>query len=303
MSAGGGRNVLFVGGLVLLLLVTLGLAGGAAAGTFGETESLGKSKGLEYMRARHLDVSMQAGAPAVCNGEASVVGGGGSINGASRNAMLNASYPPSPGESWQAEGRTLGMRARTVTSYAVCGANDVTFSANPVNDIPPGGTFNTGDECADGERPIGGGLRGVGGNAVIRGLIPRPEFPIPGLYDWTGRVVNLHETESSDVTFFRACTSAYTLRYRSAAEGVPAAQQGKVTARCKRQEAVAAGGFEWTKGGMPQLGVWAVATQPWDSSDDRRATPDDGWRVRSHNDSGQRMKLTTYAICKAKPPG
>jgi hypothetical protein len=268
-------------------------AAGAHGGSAGPTISLGKSRGLEYMKAKHENVITQAGAPANCDGDASVIGGGGSISGPSGNAMLNASYPVTAGEGWQAEGRGPAGSPRTVATYALCGVNDVTFSSDTVPLIP-GGSFNRGVECTGSEQRIGGGLRGVGGNVVIRGLVPHPD----NTYDWISRTVNLHATQSANVTFYDACTSSYDLRYRDAAERVADGQQGKVTARCTRREAVAAGGFEWTRGGSFQPGAWAVATQPWDSNEDAGKVPDDGWRIRSHNDSGQRMKLTAYAICK-----
>ena len=73
--------------------------------------SLGKSKGLEYMRAKHLQVVTQTTQPAICDSGTSVVGGGGSMAGPAPESTLNETYPSQP-TAWHAEGNTTPARGR-----------------------------------------------------------------------------------------------------------------------------------------------------------------------------------------------
>jgi hypothetical protein len=285
-----GRRWLAAGAVVAAFCA---LAGSANAGT--PTVSLGSVGTIEYLKSTNTDVLTQDGRTAECDAGDSAIGGGGAISGSTRNSHLNASFPRSfPG--WAAEGRTTGVTERTVTAYAVCGEQPTTFNGQ-VTTLPSAGdpqatqTDSLGD-CASGETAIGSGIEVTGANVRIVGTAPPP----PGGSGWTS-AENVDAVQSTGATFWRGCTSGYDGTTRTAKTKIKPGDAGAAAAACKRSEAVIAGGFESLRGGEPAFSTWATSTRPFDSRDDRRKVPDDGWRATVHNGSGAKTVLRAVAVC------
>lgn len=257
--------------------------------TPGPTESLGKAKGLEYVRAKSEGVVSQDGAPADCDAERSATGGGGQISGNPEDAFLNATYPTQlSADGWQAEGTTTGS-ARTVTTYGVCGPDEVTYVASAGFVIGEGNAYAPNNACPGDAMATGGGVRGEGGNL----LIVRTQWSLPpSTPDWTSVVQNAPGTGDSTVTSFAGCSADYDLRYRKSKAEVRANRAGKAIVKCKTGEAVTGGGLDF-----PTYNSWAYATRPWDSKD-RKKVPEDGWLVRHYNGNALPYELTAFAVCK-----
>jgi hypothetical protein len=263
----------------------------AQAATPGPTVSLGKSHGLEYVRAKIKDVVSQAGAPANCDAGDSATGGGGFISGAGINASLSATYPTSlAGAGWQGEGHTLGASGRTVTSYAICGADEVTYTTHDTVIGQNGALLTSEGPCNVGSHVTGGGVRAQGGNVVIARSLPDSAQS-----GWDILVFNPLNSSSSTVSPFAGCSDAYELRYRQEAGQVKPATIGKVVARCKGREAVTGGGFKY----VGPYEAWDLATRPWDSRADNGKTPDDGWSASFYNSlEDAPVDVTAFAVCK-----
>jgi hypothetical protein len=263
----------------------------AQAGLPGAPVSLGKSHGLKYVRAKFTDVVSQAGPPAPCDPGRYLTGGGGSISGAGMNAGLNATYPSISlaGQAWQAEGQTSGASARTVTTYAICGKDEVTYP-NPGSGfvVHQGNAYAPTTLCTGPDLPTGGGVRGQGGDMRISRT--QPSVP-PSSVGWSSVVQNRAAADTT-VTDHVGCSDLYDLHYRDHDGKVKPHKTGKVIARCKGKEAVTGGGFDY-------LGydAWGISTRPWDSKDDRGKTPDDGWSASLYNSLDEPVPVTTFAVC------
>jgi hypothetical protein len=276
-------------GVAVLLLA----AAPASAGTPGPTESLGGVATLEYVKATHPNVQSQAGAPAACDDGDSATGGGGAISGGASNAYLNASHPtPSPG--WQTEGRTTGIAARTVTTFAICGAAPTTH-LNTTRIIAPAGDpggadlATAGGDCGPTEQTLGGGLESASDTRLIASA--------PGNgFDWSVIAQN-HGALRAEPTIWWGCSSGYDTNATRRVVAVKPNRAGTLKTPCRKSEAVVAGGFQARGGTDPARFSWATATRPFDSKKDRRKVPDDGWRATMFNDSASVIDLTVYAIC------
>lgn len=265
--------------ILAALAGALALPPAAHTATPGPTVSLGKSRGLEYLSAKFENVVSQTGAPANCDAGDFATGGGGSISGTGINASLNATYPTSPaGAGWQGEGHTIGASGRTVTSYAICGADEVAYQTYDSAIGPNTALVASSPQCALGSVVTGGGVRAQGGDVLV--AESRPDSV---QRRWDDVVFNPPGSGGSTVSPFVGCSDAYELRYRSSATKVKSDEGGQASARCKRHEAVAGGGFGATLDGVTQYDTWALATRPWDSTEDGNKTPDDGWLARVYN--------------------
>jgi hypothetical protein len=279
-------------GLAAILAVAVSLLAGpgATAGTPGATVSLGKSKGVEYMRAKYLNVVTQTSQPVQCDGDAEVSGGGGSISGSSDDAILSESYP-TPESAWQVEGSSSAGPSRTLTGYALCVGADLEYYFTTEN-VTTGSSISNGAPCgAFGELVTGGGLQ-----ADLPGLLMNWTRPEPGV---GARWYSYAQNEGGltmVVDYWTVCTSSYVLRYRTAEANARRGRAATITAKCKPKEAVMGGGFHGS-GNTGVIDAWPVATKPWDSKDDAKKVPDDGWRVTLHNGSNERKSITAHAVC------
>ena len=258
----------------------------ALAGTPGPTESLGKAKGIEYMRAKYLQVVTQTAQPVSCDGDAEVTGGGGSMAGPATTSALNETYPV-PESGWQAEGTSTGD-AKTLTGYAVCGPVDVDYETSQVplseNAVSHGSAI-----CPD---PIGGGGGATGPGMRLIGSSPR--LP-PSTAGWAPSMW----TDTMDDTLFNmhAVCGPYDVKFREADTKLDAGGAGQALAKCRSDEVVLGGGFVGRKQDVVGFRTLALASKPWDS-DDRKKVPDDGWRVRALNAETLSVKLRAIATCR-----
>jgi hypothetical protein len=288
------------GTTVLGLLVAAGMiaAAPASAGTPGPTVSLGTVGGFEYLKATFEDVVSQAGAPILCDDGDEPSGGGGTISGSGKTAALNSSYPFSgpPGDGWQAEGSTTGAAGRTVTTYAICGPAAIGPYGTSGGNLSPAGEVGdvaTVEDVCEGDEASLAGFRGSGGD--VRFPLSRPDGV---LSSWSAIAQNLGD-EAANANLYRTCTLDYDPVRRSEFVRIDSGESGKVTARCKKSEAVINGGFASTVNGVGQRDTWVTSTRPYDSGD-RKKAPDDGWRAKAQNSSDEKVKLTVHAVCQPK---
>jgi hypothetical protein len=276
----------FVGALALAI------APAANAGTPGQTESLGKSKGLEYMRAKYLGVATQTTQPANCDGDAQIVGGGGSMAGPAPQSTLNETYPVPP-SAWQAEGNTT-QGARTLTAYAVC-AGFVPSYENNQSALTENTVLFASASCEPELEPIAGGGGATGGGIRTIGSFPRlpPSTPL-------GWITPAHNTTMNDTLWdaYAICSDLDVKHRESARVHVGADETGTAIAECKPTEAVVSGGWAAKREDVTGFVARALSTKPWDSKDDGNKVPDDGWLVKAQNLHTQRIDLVANATCK-----
>jgi len=275
----------------VVAFAVLGWPGGATAGSAGPTVSLGKAKGLHYFKAKFEQVVSQVAQPAQC-GDANPTGGGGAISGPTADAFLHESYPL-PGNGWQAEGSTTGA-ARTLTAFAVCGGADLDYTANQ-SAFPENTTLHATGTCGPSLEPIGGGASATGPG--IQFIASRPQRP-PSTPGWASSASNT----TMDDTLLDAhavCSDDYTVKYRqSDPVRLAAGDSAKAIAKCKPDEAVMGGGFMGVKGEVIGYRTPVLATKPWDSKDDAKKVPDDGWLAKAGNLQDFRVNLVAHAVCK-----
>jgi hypothetical protein len=96
----------------------LALAAPAAAGTPGPTQSLGKSKGLEYFKAKYASVVTQTAQPVTC-ASGDVTGGGGALAGSSE-PWDSKDKGKVPDDGWQARALNNESRKVGLVALAVC---------------------------------------------------------------------------------------------------------------------------------------------------------------------------------------
>jgi hypothetical protein len=267
-------------------------ASGASAGTPGDTVSLGKSKGLEYMRAKYVDVVTQSTQPANCDGDANVVGGGGSMAGAAPGSTLNETYPSQP-SAWHAEG-TSTAGSRTLTAYAVCGGLSLSYQSNQ-SSLGVNTVLFAIATCEGLEHPLAGGGGATGPGMRMIASFPRlaPSVPL----GWHPYV---HNTTANDTLWdsYGVCGSL-DVRYRESPEARLASNAtGKAVAKCKPSEAVVSGGWVGRRDKVIGFTMRGLATRPWDSKQDGNKVPDDGWLVKAQNLHTQRVDLVASAVCK-----
>ncbi len=271
-------------------LGTLGfLAPPAGAGTQGPTVSLGTAGTIEYLRTKYPEVVTQAGPVTNCTSGDFAIGGGASISGSGAISHLNASAPLNPGQGWVAEGRTLGIGGRTVTGWAICsGAQPSLTSAT--EGLDPGASLNSGFSCPAGQSMLSGGAEAQAGDIVINGMFPRLEIS-----SWTYSIENLGASGATGRASL-LCAEV-DQRFRAKTEPVEPQRASTVIATCPVNQVVAGGGFKMARNGVWQHNVWALTTRPWDSPDDADKVPEDGWLIKSYNDTDNRVALTAYASC------
>lgn len=275
-----------------LVALALAIAPAANAGTAGPTESLGKAKGLEYMRAKFADVVTQTAQPANCDGDAQIVGGGGSMAGQPGASTLNETYPVPP-SAWQAEGNTT-QGAQTLTAYAVCAGfvPDYEVSQSPLSE---NSTLFALAPCDPADDPIAGGGNATGGgiNMIASSPVLSPSTP----EGW--QPVARNSTIDDTLWDSHAVCSDLDVRHRES-ERVRLGLEGsgKAIARCKQQEAVVSGGWIGKRQEVQGFPTRALVSKPWDSKDDANKVPDDGWLAKVLNLHSQGIDLVANATCK-----
>jgi hypothetical protein len=213
------------------------------------------------------------------------------ISGSSDDAILNESYPL-PLTGWAVEGSKSAGPNRTLTGYALCLGADLEYYFTTEN-VATGSSISNGAPCGSfGELVTGGGLQ-----ADLPGLLmnlTRPEPAVsPRWYSYAQNEGGL----TMVVDYWTVCSSSYVLRYRTAEANAKKGQEATATAKCKAREAVMGGGFHASAGEFVAINVWPTATKPWDSKDDARKVPDDGWRVTLHNGSNAKVDVVAHAVC------
>lgn len=276
------------------MIVALGAlwAPPAQAGTPGPTESLGKAQGIEYLRAKFGSVVSQATQPANCDGDSSVTGGGGSIDGDPATATLNESYPDPP-FSWDAEGSSTGGPS-TLTAYAVC-AGTVPDYYTSQSSLGTNTVLHSIAACGAGD-PIGGGGGATGPGIVLIGSEPRvpPSAPV-------GWAPSAYNNTTNDTLFDSSvvCSDDLTVRYRrSDPIRLRPGETVKAIAHCRPNEAVLGGGFAGVKGEVIGYRIGALASKPWDSKQDAKGVPEDGWLAKARSLESLRVSLVANAVCK-----
>ncbi|MEO8091981.1 MAG: hypothetical protein ABI726_04660, partial [bacterium] len=269
----------------------------ASAGAPGPTVSLGKSHGLEYMKAKFRGVVSQAGPPANCDGDNQVTGGGGSISGDPATARLNATYPlDGASTGWQSEGTATSGTARKVAAWAICGTKAVDYrsqlGAALGDNTVSFGLIPCVPAAPD---PLSGGGRATGPGILI--IANQPVLP-PSTVGW--QTVPYNNSGSDTVwNSYAVCSGDYEVRYRSSAPTkLKAGEAGGAVARCKPNEAVLGGGFVGTNDEVVGYRTSMLATKPWDSKNDAKKVPDDGWSARARNiEAALKVSLVAQATC------
>jgi hypothetical protein len=183
-------------------------------------------------------------------------------------------------------------------AWAICAKHDVEYGYV--------GSFVDGPATYTDEAPCqqaGDTTTGVGVSTDINDLRINSLFPRPGGDTYVVGQAQVGDEPEGTVYFFAACAPPkYAVRYRDAAVvKVGGGEAGKVIAKCKNSEAVGGGGLAALERGTtmenPQYaeGTWTNATRPWDSKGDDDKVPDDGWLVRAHNGSGDKVDFVARA--------
>jgi hypothetical protein len=159
--------------------------------------------------------------------------------------------------------------------------------------VPVGSAITSHAPCPDSQlQPTGGGISSTADDVVFSTSYPDdPDF------GWFGLARNLGGG-IAPVTYYAVCTDSYDSRYRFESVKVKPGEAGKVTARCRADEAVLGGGVASLYKGFPSAGPKATATKPWDSKDDKKTVPDDGWQVKIYNGGVSKVDLQAHAVCK-----
>ena len=278
--------------LSVAVTVAIVPAAPAIAGTPGGTESLGKSKGLEYMRATFPNVVTQTPQPANCDGDAQIVGGGGSISGPAPQSTLNETYPVPP-STWQAEG-TSTNGAQKLKAYAVCGGFIPDYE-NTQSSLGENTVLIASASCALDTDPIGGGGGATG--AGIRTIASFPRLPPSSPLGWHPFA---HNTTMDDTLWDSwAICSDLDVSYRNSSRvRIGPEETGKAIARCTSKEAVVSGGWSGKRENVVGYTMRALTTKPWDSKEDANKVPDDGWLAKAQNLHTQGIDIVANAVCK-----
>ncbi len=264
----------------------------AQAGGPGPTVSLGKSNGLHYYKATHVDVVSQIAQPVHCGG-ADVTGGGGSISGPPASSALNESYPMG-GTDWQVEASSTAG-ARKLTGYAICDPNGQWEYMSSQSALPENGAVIHGSAvCGGSSQPIGGGGGATG--AGIRLIASSPMLP-PSTAGWRASASN---PTPNDTLFdsYAICGQNFDVRYReSQPTKLESGESGTATAACKPDEAVLGGGFWGEQSNVTGYRMLPTALRPWDSKD-KKKVPDDGFLAKALNSESFKVKLVALAVCR-----
>jgi len=176
------------------------------AGAPGPTTSLGKSHGLEYMRAKFTGVTSQAAQPATCDGDAELTGGGGSIGGPVKTTVLNGTFPTDPA-GWEAQGDPGGTKRRTLAAYAICGSQPTDHAMTGLLQFDANTTYQGfGEPCGGGLDPLSGGMR-LAQPAPYTWVIST--FPVVTPVEWATSAANRSQTEDTLAEFHSVCGDAY----------------------------------------------------------------------------------------------
>jgi hypothetical protein len=268
------------------------------AGAPGPTTSLGKSHGLEYMRAKFTGVTSQAAQPANCDGDAELTGGGGSIGGPVKTTVLNGTFPTDPA-GWEAQGDPGGVKPRTLAAYAICGARPTDHEMTGLIQFDSNTTYQGfGEPCGSG-LPLSGGMRLAQPAPYTWVISTFPVVPPNMPVEWATSAANRSQTEDTLAEFHSVCSDVYDVRYRySDPTRMKPLEAGVATASCKRKEAVLGGGFQSKHMNASAYQTPALATRPADSRSDRDKVPDDGWQARAFNTQEFNVNLIAIAVCK-----
>lgn len=277
---------------IVVSCIAFGWAAEAQAGTQGPTESLGKSKGLEYVTAPFDGIVTQAGPHANCDEGDIVTGGGGSIAGQASSAHLNATYPVGPTyDAWQAEGTSHLNGPRTVTSYAICTSKSVSWTSSGTQQVAMGATQGFGTACPTGTG-TGGGISSLGGDLELLG-----DFDPSVTFERSAFVHN-DGAATSTINQFVGCSTELSVKIRQGSKTVKPGKSGKLKVACAEKEAVLSGGYDFAaQPGFELVDSNLNASIPFDSKSDKKKVPDDGWSVRAFNGAASTQTLRAFAAC------
>ena len=165
------------------------------------------------------------------------------------------------------------------------------YRVNIAEDYPGTTPFDSFAACADGDRPISGGidLELSAGQSRMGGTYPAQEGE---LYEWRSVGTNLLGG-SMDMSFFAVCRKLEpgVMKFRSAAKPLDGTQRKSVKAACPK-------GFEVTGGGVhAPADLLIQATAPYDGKDSDHK-PDDGWKATAIPNFDTDADLLAYASCR-----
>ncbi len=266
----------------------------ASAGTQGPTVSLGKSGGLEYLKAKYEQVVTQAGPHADCTGDDVAAGGGGAVSGRPSSAHLNSTWVTNAsGDGWTTEATSHLDGPRTVSSYAICGKDPVFWESNGPSQVPGGTKLGLGADCPNAAQDVtAGGSSAEGGDIELLANLSFGQA-----FDWDTIHRNDGLTDAL-VEQWVGCSSDLKTSVEEDAVKVSPGKAGKLKVLCERKRVVTGGGFNFAKQfGFEPDGVHLNASQPIDDKSDKNKVPDDGWLVKAYNGAETKETLRAQAIC------
>ena len=257
----------------------------ANAGAPGPTESLGKSKGLEFVAATYSNVASHTSQEASCPGEREPIGGGAAFSGSANDARLHQLYAAPISDSL-GSGESQPVR-RDEKPHLLC---DLHQAGPPVQEQRPVRAdpwrFGGRDGCLQSARRADF-LRRLDHQQFCRRLDLDIALQRRGLEHDDRQWGNDIATEA---TAYATCAAGFDLRYPKVSKaGVPAQATAKLIAKCKQSEVVTGGGFNGP------FGMYPSVSAPWDSND-KGEVPDDGWILKARN-GFEAGRFTTHAIC------
>jgi hypothetical protein len=152
-----------------------------------------------------------------------------------------------------------------------------------------GPSFNSFANCAEGARPISGGIDLEGSAATSLMGATYPALEVSRIWRSVGRNEGVG---AMDMSFFAVCRALDpgAFRFRSETKPVNPGKRRSVRAPCPNGFRAIGGGLEFGQG-------LAVATAPYDGRDPDKK-PDDGWRARAVNGAPSQAELTAHVSCR-----
>jgi hypothetical protein len=180
-------------------------------------------------------------------------------------------------------------------------AGSLTYMRDSVLSVTPGTTASPVVECPAGQHLTGGGIDAVRGYPY--GIL-NSSNPVDGSDGnsrpddaWIGRVVNT-SADTLPADAYAICSGGRP-KVRSSTVHVQPDQPGAARAACPSGTHVTGGGAD--QNGFTIADAWVTVSLPLDGPD-RGTAPDDGWRARVFNSSGDRESLSVFALCRSASP-